>query len=197
MANEYELKFLAVDEDATRQLFAENGFELSKPKKLMRRQTYHLPKDHPEHESKWGRVRDEGDQITATIKWYATPDTPSISDVHEEEITVKDWDEGVAWVEARGFTPTAYQENTREAWRKPDVEGLEVTIDIWPGLKPYIEIEANSVDQVNSVARELGYDPANGIAGGTEVVYQLEAGIPAQDIKRMPTITFAAPPKKP
>lgn len=195
MSNEYELKFLNVDKEKMRALLSGQGYRLTKPETLMRRQTYHLPKDHPEFESKWGRVRDEGDRITATVKWYDDPSNPSVSDVHEEEVTVTDWESGVSWIQAKGFTPTACQENTREAWQKPDHPGSEVTIDTWPGLNPYVEVEAPSEEAVFIMAKSLGFDPDAGIAGGTEIVYQIEVGIPARTIKSLSNITFDSPPR--
>jgi adenylate cyclase class IV len=194
MSNEYELKFLGIEKDSMRQHLTQNGFSQTRAEVLMKRQTFHLPKNHPEHESKWGRVRDEGDKVTATVKWYEDPARPSISQVHEEEVKIPSWDDGVKWISAKGFTPTAYQENTREVWKKKGEEGVEVTIDTWPGLKPYVEIEAGSEAKVKAVAQSLGFDPNTGIAGGTEIVYEIEAGIPAKILKSLPSITFENPP---
>jgi adenylate cyclase class 2 len=196
MTNEYELKFLNIDKEKTRMLFLALGYELSKPEFLMKRQTYHLPKTHPDSKGRWGRVRDEGDKITATIKWYDNPDNPSISSVHEKEVVVNTWEDGAAWVQAQGFESTAYQENTRETWTKPNVEGLEITIDTWPGLNPYVEIEAPSENAVKFFAEELGYDFSQGLAGGSEIIYQLELGIDKNIIKSLPEITFANPPRR-
>jgi adenylate cyclase class IV len=195
MGNEYELKFLAIEKNVMRTLLSDHGFAKTKPEVLMKRQTFHLPKAHPEHESKWGRVRDEGNRITATVKWYEDPKRPTVSQVHEEEIIAKTWEDGVNWITAQGFCPTAYQENTREAWRRSGDTHLEITIDTWPGLKPYVEIEAPNVSKLNAIAEELGFNPAEGIAGGTEIIYEIEAGIPAPILKAMPRITFDSPPR--
>ena len=194
MTNEHELKFLNIGKNDMRRLLTDNGYTLSLGETLMRRHTFHFPKDHPEHESKWGRVRDEGNKITATIKWYENPKSPSINDVHEKEVTVDTWADGEEWVLEQGFIPTAYQENLRETWVKPDVPGLEITIDTWPGLKPYIEIEANSETCVHNASIELGFSPQTGIAGGTEIIYEKELGIPARIIKSLKRITFDEPP---
>lgn len=197
MTNEYELKFLNISKEAMRATLVSKGYSQSKAETLMQRQTFHFPKDHREHESKWGRVRNEGDKITATVKWYDDPHNPSISDVHEDEITVAKWEDGVSWITAQGFHPTAYQENTREAWIKAGTPGLEVVIDTWPGLRPYLEVEAASIEQVHTEAEALGFDPADGIAGGTELVYQIELGIDPRVIKALPLITFQNPPRRP
>jgi adenylate cyclase class IV len=196
MTNEYELKFLNIDKEKARMAFLKFGYELLKPEFLMKRQTFHLPQLHPEGKGRWGRVRDEGDQITATIKWYDNPDTPSIGSVHEKEVIVNTWEDGVSWVHSQGFKPTAYQENTRETWSKPDVQNLEITIDIWPGLSPFVEIEASSETAVQFFAEELGFDFSQGVAGGVEIVYQLELGIDKDIIKSLPEITFENPPRR-
>jgi adenylate cyclase class 2 len=193
MANEYEVKFLNIEKDVIRGSLKKLGYKLTKPEVMMRRQTYHLPKDHPEYEFKWGRVRFEGDKVTATIKWYEDPDNLSISNIHEEEVDVDSWEDGVEWITSKGFTKTAYQENYREAWEQNNVE---IAIDTWPGLNTYIEIEAPSVDEVKNACDQLGYDIDKGIVGGTEVVYELELGIEKGVIKKLTKITFEEPPRK-
>ncbi|GAB5522862.1 MAG: hypothetical protein Roseis2KO_07340 [Roseivirga sp.] len=195
MDNEFELKFLNIDTNETRNRLKNLGFSKSKPRTLMKRQTYHLPKSHPEYESKWGRVRDEGDRVTATIKWYDKPERPSISEVHENEIIAQDWQHGADWIMNQGFTPTALQENYREIWTNAKMPDIEISIDTWPGLNPYIEIEAKNEERVVRLARDLGFQVKNSFAGGTEIVYEELLGIPSKTIKSLSEITFQNPPK--
>lgn len=194
MTNEYELKFIDINKDDIRAKLLALHYYMDLPETLMKRQTFHLPDTYPDSKSKWGRVRDEGKRITATIKWYDNPNNPSISEIHEEEIVVSDWDSGVGWLEQKGFKLTAYQENTREAWKKQGVSGLEVVIDTWPGLLPYIEVEALSIEDVYSASIELGFDPSLGMTGGVEWVYLKKLGVSTDQIKSLSEITFKNPP---
>jgi adenylate cyclase class 2 len=195
MSNEYELKFLNIDPDTIRNRLLQAGYNKTKPETLMRRQTYHLPKENPLSRGRWGRVRDEGDKITATVKWYENPDHPKIDQVHENEIIANDWNHAVAWIMDQGFLPSSYQENTREAWQHPARQMCEVTIDTWPALNPYIEVEAASKEDVYDIASTLGFDPADGFAGGTEIIYEKELGIPPHVLNNLEKITFDILPK--
>lgn len=191
MSNEYELKFLNIEKQDFRDKLELHGFSCKREEFLMKRKTYN-PADDYKHPHAWGRVRDEGTKITATIKWYEVPDNPSISEVHENEIIVDKWEDGDEWLLEKGFTVKAYQENTREIWVSNDNDA-EVTIDVWPGLKPYTEIEAPSQNEVEAIATMLGFNIEEGFAGGTEIIYRNELDI---DILKLSEITFNNPPKK-
>ncbi len=54
-----------------------------------------------------------------------------------------------------GYKFDRYQETLREVWH---FQEAEITIDTWPGLEPYSEIEAKSEEQVKSIAKTLGFD---------------------------------------
>lgn len=198
MGKEYELRFLETgDLDTFRENLKRIGFDRVRPETLMKRETFHFPKDHPEHHSKWGRVRDEGDQITATVKWYENPNNPKISDIGEDEIIVKTWDAGLEWISDQGFTPTAYQESKRESWKLESIDGDVIAdIDTWPGLSPQIEIESYSEEVVILYAGMLGLNLHDSMAGGVEFVYEKILGIDKTEFKAMQRITFDDPPKK-
>ncbi len=194
MTNEYELKFLNIDCDRMRALLMRHGYKQKKPQTLMRRAVFHLAEEHREHHTKWARVRDEGDKITASVKWYDNSQNITISTVHEREIVVSQWQDGVAWVTAQEFKSSAYQETMRECWQHPDRHTVEISIDHWPGLNPFVEIEATTAEAVKCIAMELGFNPSQGIAGGAGIVYMLETGLPESVFNRLPRITFDCPP---
>ena len=81
----------------------------------------------------------------------------------------------------------------REVWKR---NGVEVTIDTWPGLNPFVEVEAQTEDTVREVSEELGFDFEKALFGSIDLVYQKELGIFAATINTLPEITFANPPKK-
>jgi len=50
---------------------------------------------------------------------------------------------------------SGYQENKRELW---SLNSVEVCIDEWPFLEPFVEIEGKSEETVKEIAKELGFD---------------------------------------
>ena len=87
------------------------------------------------------------------------------------------------------------QENMREIWKINGRESVEVVIDTWPGLNPYVEVEASS-EEVKEISNLLGFDVNKGIAGGTEFIYELKIGIPKSELKKLKEITFDNPPNE-
>ena len=66
------------------------------------------------------------------------------------------------------------------------MDGVQVVIDHWPKLKPYIEIEVNSVEEVINTAKLLGYTKNDLTTKNTTELYQ-DIGI---DIEKMLELTF-------
>ena len=106
---------------------------------------------------------------------------------------VNDFDTASAFFEACNIPAKAFQENMREVWIR---EGVEVTIDTWPGLSSFIEIEGADEKIVREISNELGFDFEKAVFGSIDLVYEKELGIPAETIIRLPEITFSNPPKK-
>ncbi|QQR52132.1 hypothetical protein IPG36_06190 [bacterium] len=79
-------------------------------------------------------------------------DALALDGAKELEVVVSDFQTTVDLLAAIGITGTAYQESRRENWRLGDVD---IMIDEWPWLVPYIEIEADEPAQVQSVAEHL------------------------------------------
>lgn len=133
MAKEIEAKFLQIDKNAMRARLLALGFQLIDPEYLMRRKTFNCGLVFPGR-NKWGRVRQEAGRVTMTLK-EITGD--GINDTHEIELIVDDFERACEFLECAGMPAKAFQENMRELWRKA---GVEVALDTWPGLKPFIEI---------------------------------------------------------
>lgn len=189
MKNEIEAKFLSVDKDSMREKLKHAGFELKTPEYLMRRKTFDFSRIAPGR-NKWGRVRQESDKVTITVKEIRGT---NINDTYEVELVVNDFDKACSFFEACDIYEKSFQENKREVWVRGETE---VTIDTWPGLKPFVEIEGKSKDVVRKVSEELGFDFDQAVFGSIDLVYEKELGIPAETIIRLPEITFANPPKK-
>lgn len=189
MKNEVEATYLSIDKDATRTTLKQAGFKLKTPEYLMRRKTFDFSHIAPGR-NKWGRVRQESDQVTMTIKEIRGS---GINDIYEIELVVDNFDTAVAFFEACDIPAKAFQENMREVWVRDEVEA---TIDTWPGLDPFMEIEGSNEELVRKVSSELGFSFEKAVFGSIDLIYEKEIGIPSETIIRLPEITFANPPKK-
>lgn len=189
MKKEIEATFLSVEKNTIREKLKAGGFKLETPEYLMRRKTFDFSRIAPGH-NKWGRVRQEANKVTMTVKEVRGS---GINDTYEVELVVNNFDTATSFFEACDIPAKAFQENKREVWRR---DGVEVTIDTWPGLNPFVEIEAATEEEVRKVSNELGFDFEKAVFGSIDLVYEKELGISADTIIRLPEITFANPPKK-
>lgn len=189
MKKEIEATFLSVDKDSMRAKLKEAGFELKISEYMMRRKTFDFSRIAPGR-NKWGRVRQESDKVTMTIKEVCGS---GINDTYEVELIVNDFDTASAFFEACNAPAKAFQENMREVWTRNEVE---ITIDTWPGLNPFVEIEGTDEKIVQEISNELGFDFGKAVFGSIDLVYEKEMGIPAETMIRLPEITFSNPPKK-
>lgn len=191
MDSEIEAKFIQIDIEDVRGRLRAAGAELSQPMRLMRRNIFHNP--HMSAKDGYVRVRDEGNKITITYKQF--DDQDSINGVREVETTVANYDAVVAILEQTGLANDSYQETKRETWT---LDGVEVVLDVWPWLDPFIEIEGPSEDAVRQVAEALDFDWNDAIFGGVSAVYGQKyphMGVHAPDIinKQTPIIRFEDP----
>ncbi len=183
---EFEATFTGVDKESMRATLTKTGAILVKKEALMRRTVFHPPIDVP---GGWMRVRDEGDVITMSLK---VVNGTAIEDQKEAMVTVNDFDAAVNFLEAIGAKQKAYQETLREVWT---LNGADVTIDTWPGLRPFVEIEAANEGIVRTVSECLGFQYADAKFCEVSTVYFEELGIPKDIMKdHTPLITFEHPP---
>ena len=165
MSTETEVKFLHIDVDAMRSKLRRLSAICEHPMRQMRRVVFNTP----EMSTRGGylRLRDEGDKVTLTYKQF---DGCGVDAAKEIEIAVESFDEVLAILEAIGMQPSSYQESRRETW---EYRGVEVVIDEWPWVAPYIEIEGESEEAIRQVAAELGFDwGKQAVFGSATVVYQ-------------------------
>jgi adenylate cyclase class 2 len=153
MQTEYEATFTDVSKDDIRARLAAAGATLVKPEFLQKRSVFLLPAGH-EIPGGWLRVRDEGDRVTMSLK---VVDGDKIENQRETELVISDFAAGKDLLTAIGAREKAYQESRREKWRLGDVE---VTVDEWPFLPPYVEVEGPSEAAVRAAAGRLGFDYA-------------------------------------
>ena len=180
---EYEAKFININKDSIRDRLKKIGAKLVKPEFLQKRIAFDLPEGYKTNVS-WARVRDEGDKITMSFK---SVDGDKIHNQKEICLKVDNFKEAENFLTAIGCKAKSYQENKREIW---NFDGTEITIDGWPFLDPFIEIEGESEEKVKSVSEKLGFDYSKAIFGATDVVVNIKYGIPLDVINKIPKIVF-------
>lgn len=187
MQPEIEVKFLNVDKEAIRHKIKNVGGQLVKSERLMRRKTFDFVNlELPAGQYKWMRIRDEGDKITMNIKHLIDKD--AVDGVNELELIVDDFDNACKMLVEIGLVETNYQENYRETWQLDD---CEITIDTWPGLNPFIELEGSSEIMVRETATKLGFDFGDSVMGSVDFVYQKLLDIPLNALADIKELTFA------
>jgi adenylate cyclase class 2 len=180
---EYEAKFLNVDKDQIRKHLKDAGAELVRPEYLQKRIPFNLPKEkHSIHS--WLRVRDEGDKITLSLKMV---DGDKIDNQKEICLEVDSFDNAVSLLESIGCERKSYQETKRELWKLDDTE---ITLDEWPFLEPFVEVEGNSEAAVKSVSEKIGFNYNNAVFGAVGKIYKMKYGIAPDEVNNLPKIIF-------
>jgi adenylate cyclase class 2 len=132
----------------------------------------------PKRDSTWVRLRSDGSKTTLTVKEIVND---SISGTNEWEVFVSDIDTALKILEKIGIRPRGYQENKREQY---EFDGAEVSIDFWPKLNPYLEIEAESEEKVRKIAKRLGFSSKEITGDGNAKIYA-SVGIDINNVKEM------------
>ena len=167
MKTEIEVKFVDVDIEDVRKRLKDAGAHLEHAMRDMRRAL--IEEEHHAADNMFIRVRDEGDKTTLTLKKKTKSlEESTIDSTYEIETTVGDFDTTVELFKVAGWHYTTYQESRRETWQFGDVE---VVIDEWPWINPYIEIEGETEEAVRSAAATLGYDGETAMFGSVDVIY--------------------------
>lgn len=186
MKNEVEAKFLSIDKNTIRSKLTTSGFNLKIPEYMMRRRTFDIPSEN----KKWGRVRQEFDKVTMAVKEIKGG---GINDTYEIELTVNDFELATDFFSTLNYPAKSFQENLREVWTRDEIE---ITIDTWPGLNPFVEIEGNDERKIIEVSNELDFNYKKAIFGSIDLVYEKELGISSKKIIELTEITFSNPPNK-
>lgn len=183
MQIEYEATFPNIDKDEIRKRLKKAEAKLVRPEFLQKRINYALPKG-PEVIDGWLRVRDEGDKITMSHK---VVDGDRIGDQKELCLEVDNFDQATEFLKGIGCRQKAYQETKRELWMLDDVE---IAIDEWPFLEPFIEIEGRSEEQVKSASEKLGLDFNSAIFCAVDELYSRKYGVSRHIINNTPKLIF-------
>jgi adenylate cyclase class 2 len=183
MQTEYEATFVGVDKDEMRSRLVAAGATLVRPEFLQRRVPFDLPGGQHSHDA-WVRVRDEGDKITLSLKMITGE---RIEDQKEMSLTVDDFDKAVAMMEMIGCREKSYQETKRELWT---LDGAEITIDEWPFLEPFVEVEGESEEVVKAVSEKIGFNYADAKFCAVGTLYFEKYGIYPGEVNNLKELIF-------
>ena len=148
---EDEATFVKVNKNAVRDKLRNTEAKKLRSEFLQKRITFNLPSGH-ELDGGWIRVRDEGDKITMSLKIV---NGNKIEDQKEISIRIDSLENARVFLRTIGCIEKSYQETKRELWK---IDEVEVTIDEWPFLEPFVEIEGPSEQAVKEVAQKLGFE---------------------------------------
>ena len=104
--------------------------------------------------------------------------------VKEVNLIVNNYDDAVKFVAGCGLEQKAVQETYRETWL---LDGVEITIDTWPWIPTYTEIEGPSEEAVWSVAERLGFRKEDAMFGAVDKIYNHYYGVD------MDTVNYGTP----
>ncbi len=105
---------------------------------------------------------------------------------------VSDYENTIAILKACGLRAKSDEDSYRETW---ELNGVEITIDTWPWIPTYIEIEGPTAEAVTETAAQLGYDIKDGIIGSVDDVYKLYYDVTSDLInEQLPEFKFVDAP---
>ncbi len=189
MEVELEAKFLDVDKDDLRKKLKDIGAKLVYSERLMKRNVFDYPDEQLEKEGAWIRVRDEGDnKITLSYKRLVDR---TLQGTKEITLGVSSFDIMTSFLLAIGLKQDAYQETKREKW---ELDGSEITIDTWPWIPTFVEIESPTEEKLMKMAKDLGFDWSAAMHGSVETAYQKYYKVTEQEVDSWESITFIPVP---
>ncbi|GGJ75473.1 hypothetical protein GCM10010123_01840 [Pilimelia anulata] len=163
MRTEYEARILDITPAAVEQAILRSGGHRCGDTALLRRHIYPLTAGEPDGQ-RWLQLRSKGSGATLTVQ---DVNHGGIEGVGELEIGVDDYESTCQLLAAIGHEITFYQERRRTMFV---LAGAKISIDQWPMIPPFLEIEADNADEVYRTAATLGFTAERVSTGGD--VYQ-------------------------
>lgn len=184
MKIEYEATFININKEEVRKKLRKSGGQLVKREFLQKRVVFNLPKGN-EIKGGWLRVRDESDKITMSLKVI---NGDKIQNQKEICLMVNSFKDAESFLVSIGCKKKSYQESKRELWK---LGNAEITIDEWPFIEPFIEIESTSEIMVKKVSKKLGFDYSKAIFSAVDFLIHKKYGISLDKINnKTPKIVF-------
>lgn len=120
------------------------------------------------NKGEWIRLRQAGEKSTIT---YKNKLGSGMSETQEIEVNVNDFEKmAQIFSKLKGFEGKYYQENKRH---KFVLDHIEYTLDTWPKLKTFLEIEAESEKKVHEGIKLLGLEGKTHAHYGLLTIYKM------------------------
>lgn len=176
MEKERELTILDIDVEG----FIKHIEELGAKKQgefLQRRYVFDVKPTNP---NKWIRLRTNGKKTTLTIKEIKNRN--AIEGTNELEIVVDDFDKTNEILNELGYEARNYQENYRRVYL---LNNTEISIDSWPLIPTYAEIEGKTNEDVESVLKLVNTKDYKVTTFDVESIYREIYGIDIMKVKEL------------
>lgn len=133
--------------------------------------------------NKWIRLRKSNDKVELTTKHVFDKEEMAVQAVKEREVNTSSFEETNSILESIGIVRRSYQEKIRYSY---ELDGAEIEIDLWPMLKPYMEIECDDVQVIERIISGLGFENKEIVSTNTQQLYK-KIGI---DLQETPELKF-------
>lgn len=141
---------------------------------------------NPVDPNKWIRLRTDGNITTLTIKEIKSN---TVDGTIETEIKVSDFETTNKMLEELGYKHKGYQENKRI---KYNLNGIEIDLDTWPGIPTYLEVEANTNEEVINTLNLLDINKENITGLNNQDIYKKIYNINLSDYKNLTFNSFSS-----
>lgn len=169
MQQEIEAKFLHQNHSEIRNKLKALGAVCEYPKTLIRRTVFDFPDRRLLAKKAWVRLREElNGTVELMVKQVAGE---ALGQTFEQPVVVNDFEAAKKFLLSLGLEAKAEQESKRELWR---LGSVEIMLDTWPWVKPFIEIEAPTEAEVKDLSSKLGLKWNEAVFGGVTPVYVAE-----------------------
>ena len=176
MAKEREVTILNINIKKFTKNLLKHG-AIKKDEFLQKRYTYDF---NPILPNKWIRLRTNGKKTTLTIK--EIKNKAAIDGTMELETVVGDFDVMNDILKELGYSYRNYQENYRIVYL---MDNVEISIDSWPLIPTYAEIEGKTSEDVIMALKKLGYTLDDATTLDVTSIYNEIYGIDLLKIKEL------------
>lgn len=190
MPTEIEAKYLDIDHKLIRSALEKLDAIRLQPMRLMKRINYDYPDNRlGKRFNGWVRLRDEANKFTVS---YKTLNKRTLHGTSEVDFTVDSFEKADLFLRSIGLEKKTYQETKRESW---ELDNVKVELDIWPWIRPFIEIEADNEEAVWRVAETLGLSKEKAVFGSVEIAYQAEYDVTEDEVDNWDELVFRPVPE--
>ena len=167
---EFEIKFLEVNVPELEKKLLEIG-----AKKINEYNYFVVLFDYPDwrldKDHSWLKLRTDGKETTLSYKeriGIKADNNLKDEGMTEIEIVVSDYKKTYELLKSIGFIIKREMEKRRVRYEK---DSAVFDIDFWPRIPPFVEVEADSLENAKKAAILTGFDPKNGLICSASAVY--------------------------